>query len=205
MNATPDAPVRRSAGARRNTASRDAILDAAFHLVGELGYARLTVEAIAARAGVGKQTIYRWWPSKGAVLLDALLARSGGADTPIALPDTGDLEADLVTVLRATAAEFANPEFSATLRALTIAVLEDRSLAERYAISVEEPTRRAKRDRLRSGQAAGQLPEAVDLELAIDLIWGPLTQRWLFGDAPLDEASAERLTRTALAGLRARV
>lgn len=67
MTKTPDAT-------RRSDRSRRAILDAALTLVGEVGYNKLTIEAIAARAGVGKQTIYRWWPSKAAVLLDASLA-----------------------------------------------------------------------------------------------------------------------------------
>ena len=61
---------------RRNEASRRAILAAAFELVQEVGYAKLSIEGIAARAGVGKQTIYRWWPSKGAVLFDAFLMLS---------------------------------------------------------------------------------------------------------------------------------
>ena len=69
---------------RRSDRSRRAIYDAALALVGEVGYARTTIEGIAARAGVGKQTIYRWWPSKAAVLLEAFLdmsarqARGGG-------------------------------------------------------------------------------------------------------------------------------
>ncbi|MEV4089583.1 helix-turn-helix domain-containing protein, partial [Nonomuraea fuscirosea] len=77
--------------ARRSERSRQAILDAARELVSEVGYAKLTIEAIAARAGVGKQTIYRWWPSKGAVVLDAFLALSeAGPGRSMALPDTGD-------------------------------------------------------------------------------------------------------------------
>src|SRR5690606_13055468 len=78
---------------RRSEASRRAILTAAFELAGEVGYAKLSIEGIAARAGVGKQTIYRWWPSKGAVLFDAILSLSEGPEGS-ALPDTGDLEAD---------------------------------------------------------------------------------------------------------------
>src|SRR5690348_509051 len=101
--------------ARRSEASRRAILTAAFDLAGELGYGKLTIEAIAARAGVGKQTIYRWWPSKGTVLFDAFrllsegpaegLAEGSGAGSgeggTTGLPDTGDLAADLKSVLRA--------------------------------------------------------------------------------------------------------
>src|SRR4051812_2052510 len=104
--------------ARRSDRSRRAILDAALALVGEVGYNRLTIEAIAARAGVGKQTIYRWWPSKAAVLLDASLALAGdvpeGEGRP-GLPDTGDLAADLKRVLRATVDEFNDPAHDAPL------------------------------------------------------------------------------------------
>ena len=102
---------------RRNERSRRAILDAALELATELGYQKLTIESVAARAGVGKQTIYRWWPSKGAVLFDALLARTQDTDGAGALPDTGDLVADLKAVLRATVTEFADPAFSADPRA----------------------------------------------------------------------------------------
>ena len=72
--------------------SRVAILDAALALCREQGYANVTIEAIAARAGVGKQTIYRWWPSKGAVVLDAF-GRVSAAANP--LRDTGDIVADM--------------------------------------------------------------------------------------------------------------
>ena len=94
---------------RRSERSRTAILTAALDLVEEAGYAKTSVEGIAARAGVGKQTIYRWWPSKGAVLLDALLALSEGDEGVEPLPDTGDLAADLKHVLRATVEELGNP------------------------------------------------------------------------------------------------
>ncbi|HST43532.1 MAG TPA: helix-turn-helix domain-containing protein, partial [Conexibacter sp.] len=81
--------------ARRSESSRRAVLAAADALIAEVGYRRLTIEAIAARAGVGKQTIYRWWPSKGAVVFDAFLARfEGGAEAPD-WPDSGDLERDV--------------------------------------------------------------------------------------------------------------
>jgi AcrR family transcriptional regulator len=71
--------------ARRNEHSRQAILAAAVALIGELGYEQVSIEAIARSAGVGKQTIYRWWPSKGAVVLEALddsLAAVGDFPTP---------------------------------------------------------------------------------------------------------------------------
>jgi AcrR family transcriptional regulator len=193
-----------SRSTRRSSASRAAILKAAFALVGEVGYGRLTIESIAARAGVGKQTIYRWWPSKGGVLLEAVLDQVYGATAPSRLPDTGDLEADLKTVLRATAAELSDPVQDRTLRALTIAILEDESLASQYRSSVDEPTREMKKDRLRSAQLAGDLPDDLDLDVAIDAIFAPMAQRWLTRTGPLTEAYADSLVESALAGIRSR-
>jgi AcrR family transcriptional regulator len=92
----------------------------------------LTIEAIAARAGVGKQTIYRWWPSKGAVVFDAFLAEQESEDCGHDLPDNGDLEADLKAVLRATAANLLHPHADAQYRALTSEIQHDPVLAAEF-------------------------------------------------------------------------
>jgi AcrR family transcriptional regulator len=197
-------PSARSSGPRRSEASRSAILTAAFALVGEVGYARLTIEGIAARAGVGKQTIYRWWPSKGAVLFDAFLALSEGQDGEAALPDSGDLEADLKLVLRATCAELNDPRYDEPMRALTAAILHDPALAAEYAERLDGPMRALKRARLRSAQEAGELPAGTDLDVAVDLLWSPLLSRWLQRSGPLDDAFADAVVEAALSGLRAR-
>ncbi|MGN5235595.1 TetR/AcrR family transcriptional regulator [Rhodococcus sp. SJ-3] len=189
---------------RRNAASHTAILDAAVELVAEVGYARLSIEAIAARAGVGKQTIYRWWSSKGSVLLDAFLRKhtvEGHEDSP-GLPDTGDLTADLRTVMRATIEELHDPTFEKPLRALTVAVLTDDALAKEYLKRFEAPTRELKKQRLRSAQEAGQLPDDLDLDAALDAIFSPLTQRWLFRTGPLTPDYADRTVEIALDGMR---
>ncbi|WP_197319791.1 TetR/AcrR family transcriptional regulator [Saccharomonospora sp. NB11] len=182
---------------RRSERSRRAILDATRDLVAEHGYAKVSIEAIAARAGVGKQTIYRWWPSKGAVVLEAVRALSEGVDGEIALPDTGDLEADLKLVLRATAAEFADPAFDALIRGLTTEMAHDRELSAAYdehTAALEE----AKRQRLRSGQRAGQLSPDADLDLVLDLLYAPLFRRWLLRTGPLTDDFADRLVEAAL-------
>jgi AcrR family transcriptional regulator len=189
--------------ARRREASRRAILAAAFELVGEVGYARLTIEGIAARAGVGKQTIYRWWPSKGAVLFDAFLALSENQEGEAALPDSGDLDADLELVLRATVAELVDPRYDLPLRALAAAMLDDPALTAEWERRLDGPMRAIKRARLLRGQEAGQLPADVDLDLAIDLLWSPLWSRWQNG-GELTPAFADALVETVLAGLRAR-
>ena len=201
----PLVPVRSSPPnpARRSAASRRAILKAALDLVEEAGYASLSIEGIAARAGVGKQTIYRWWRSKGAVLLDALMALSEDREGEVvALPDSGDLAADLKLVLRATVAELTDPRYDEPMRALSTEILHDPDLAAEYAERIDGPMTRLKHERLRSAQRAGELPDDLDLALAADLVWGPLFNRWLQRTGPLTPDYTDRLVETALNGLR---
>jgi AcrR family transcriptional regulator len=183
--------------ARRSERSRRAVLTAARELVSELGYAKVTIEAIAARAGVGKQTIYRWWPSKGAVVFDAFLALSEGEEG-VRLPDTGDIEADLRTVMRATVAEFADPAFEAPLRALNTQIVEDPDLAALYREKLAGPLDLAKKERLRSAQRAGQLHPDADLDLVLEVLYAPLFQRWLHRSGPLTPEYADALVAAAL-------
>lgn len=186
--------------ARRSERSRRAVLTAALDLLAETGYGELTIEAIAARAGVGKQTIYRWWPGKGAVILDALLdpaaPRADGG-----LPDTGDIRADLSAVLRATVAELAHPGLSATSRALTIETLSDDALAEQVRDRLLRPQLDAMKVRLAAAQVAGQLRADVDLDLAVELLVGPPYHRWLLRTGPLTDEYADGIVDLAMAAL----
>ncbi|GIF13608.1 TetR/AcrR family transcriptional regulator [Actinoplanes teichomyceticus] len=181
---------------RRNERARQAILRAALELLADSGYADLTVEAIAARAGVGKQTIYRWWRGKGAVILDALVesATAGAA----ALPDTGDLRADLRAVLRGTVAEFADPKLSATTRALTIETLSDDRLAEEVRDRLLRPQLAAVADRLRAARRAGQVRADVDLDQVVELLMGPVYHRWLLRTGPLTDDYADAVVELVL-------
>ncbi|WP_435110427.1 TetR/AcrR family transcriptional regulator [Nocardiopsis synnemataformans] len=188
---------------RRSERARRAIVDAAAELMGEVGYARLTMEAIAARARVGKQTIYRWWPSKAAVVLDVFTALTGGvAGQP--LPDTGDLAEDMRTVLRATVDEFRIPEMDRTTRAFTAELQQDPA----FAAAVEErllgPNTRVFEDRLRSAVAAGDVDPGVDLRLATELFLGPFHHRWLLRTGPLTHEYVDELVDTVLRALRPR-
>ncbi|MEV6344365.1 TetR/AcrR family transcriptional regulator [Actinoplanes sp. NPDC051851] len=184
--------------ARRNERSRRAILTAALELLTETGYADLTIEAIAGRAGVGKQTIYRWWRGKGAVILDALTEDLPGV---VALPDTGDLRADLRAVLRATVAEFADPALSATTRALTIETLADDDLADQVRDRLLRPQLDAVRTRLESGRAAGQVRADAPLDQVVELLFGPVYHRWLLRNGPLTEVYADGLVDLVLAAI----
>ncbi|MFB6621718.1 TetR/AcrR family transcriptional regulator [Streptomyces sp. NPDC056374] len=193
---------------RRSERSRRAIFDAALALVSEAGYAKTTIEGIAARAGVGKQTIYRWWPSKAAVLLDAFLdlaARAheaaGGGEGDGEIPDTGDLAADLRYVLRATVDEMNDPAFDAPTRALAAEGIVDPELGARFTEALLEPQLQYYVRRIEAAQAAGDVDPGVDPRIALELLVGPLHHRWLHRTLPLTHAYADSLVDLALRGL----
>ena len=121
-----------------------------------------------------------------------------------ALPDTGDLEADLQLVLRATVAELTDPRYDAPMRALAVEIAHDDALAGLWAERVDEPLRQGKLARLRSAQRSGELPGDLDLELAADLIWGPLQHRWLLRTGPLTPEYSDAVVSASLSGLRSR-
>ncbi|MBJ6638452.1 TetR/AcrR family transcriptional regulator [Streptomyces sp. DHE7-1] len=192
--------------ARRSEKSRRAIYAAALALVGETGYRKTTVEGIAARAGVGKQTIYRWWSSKADVLLEAFLdlgeqaARAAGQQ-PHALPDTGDLAADLRTVLRATVDELLDPRFETPARALAAEGLVDEQLGREFVDKLLRPQLQLYVDRLRSAQRTGAVRPDLDPRIALELFVSPLAQRWLQRTGPISYDYTDTLVDYALHGL----
>ncbi|MFF3874270.1 TetR/AcrR family transcriptional regulator [Streptomyces sp. NPDC001978] len=191
---------------RRSERSRRAIYAAALALVAEAGYPKTTVEGIAARAGVGKQTIYRWWSSKADVLLEAFLdlgeqaARDLGQE-PYVIPDTGDLAADLKTVLRATVDELLDPRFEAPARALAAEGLVNEPLGREFVTKLLEPQLQLYVDRLRSAQDAGAVRPEVDPRIALELFVSPLAQRWLQHTGPISYDYTDTLVDYALYGL----
>ena len=185
--------------ARRNQRSRQAILTATADLLGEVGYTKLAVEAIAARAGVGKQTIYRWWPDKGAVVLDAYLVLVG-ADQDLALPDSGDLEADLRKVLGFMVDSLADPVFEQRYRALLTAIQDNPELAAALLDRLLKPWLEATKERLRAAQQAGQIGD-VDLEVAAELLYGPIYYRWLLRTAPISRQYLDAVVAMTLRAL----
>ncbi|MFB7398769.1 TetR/AcrR family transcriptional regulator [Streptomyces rubiginosohelvolus] len=208
------APTKAPDSSRRSDRSRRAILDAALALVTEVGYRRTTIEGIAARAGVGKQTIYRWWPSKAAVLMDAFLDLAGrsaegagsGEDAPSdevaqGIPDTGDLVADLKLVLRATVDELNDPVLEAPTRALTAEGIVDAKLGAAFVHKLLDPQLALYVTRLRAAQEAGDVRADVDPRIALELLIGPLMHRWLLRTLPLTHAYADEVVEYAVGGL----
>jgi AcrR family transcriptional regulator len=193
---------------RRSEKSRRAIYDAALALVGEIGYPKTTIEGIAARAGVGKQTIYRWWPSKAEVLLEAFLELGEQASElaqpgqgAYEFPDTGDLAADLKSVLRATVDELLDPRLEAPTRALAAEGIVDEQLGAVFLAKLLEPSLQLYVQRLRSAQEAGAVRPEIDPRIALELFVSPLAQRWLQRTGPISHEYVDTLVDYALHGL----
>ncbi|GAQ65924.1 TetR/AcrR family transcriptional regulator [Streptomyces scabiei] len=199
--------------ARRSEKSRRAIYDAALALVGEVGYQKTTIEGIAARAGVGKQTIYRWWSSKAEVLLEAFIDLSAQAAEAAArpevigeraeyeIPDTGDLAADLKAVLRATVDELLDPRFEVPSRALAAEGVVNRQLGTEFVAKLLEPQLQLYVKRLRAAQEQGAVRADIDPRIALELFVSPLAQRWLQYTGPISYAYTDALVDYALYGL----
>lgn len=180
-------------GSRRNDAAERAILDAAAELLAAADSALITVGAIAERAGVGKQTIYRWWPSKSAVLLDAMIHR---AHQIAPTPDSGDLHADLRAFLRSTFAAVCDN------RRLLLGALRE-ALADAAAMDGLAAFTGARRSELAiildRALARGEIEHAAT---AIDQAFGMMWYRMVFAHAPLDEQAADHLAAALTAQLR---
>jgi AcrR family transcriptional regulator len=191
---------------RRSEKSRRAIYDAALALVGEVGYPKTTIEGIAARAGVGKQTIYRWWSSKAEVLMEAFLdlgeqsAREAGQES-YAFPDSGDLAADLKAVLRATVDELRDPRFEVPSRALAAEGVVNEQLGRELVAKLLEPSLQLYVDRLRTAQDTGDVRQDIDPRIALELFVSPLAQRWLQHTGPISYEYTDALVDYALYGL----
>jgi AcrR family transcriptional regulator len=160
----------------RSEDARQAVLEAADDLLVEIGFAAVTIEGIAARAGVGKQTIYRWWSSKTDVLMDAFLDDAAEHLTP---QDTGDLGRDLRTHLRNLAEFLTQSDAGAVFRALAGQAQHDAKMAERFRRDYLGQQREVDRLPLQRAVERGELAADTDIELAVDQLVGPIYYRVL--------------------------
>jgi AcrR family transcriptional regulator len=184
--------------ARRSESSHRAIIAATQELLVDVGYRKLTIEGVAARAGVGKQTIYRWWPSRAALALEAYLAGSDALQPP---PDSGSVREDVRRLLGWLVAVLAEPIGGRVVAGLVADLQHDPELAERYHRDVVPARRRAMLDALERGRERGELRADADLELAVDALHGAVFYRLLLSGEPLDAAFTEQLAEQVLDGL----
>jgi AcrR family transcriptional regulator len=189
---TPPAdPPRR--GRPRSETSRKAILQAAGELLLERDLNAISMEAVADRAGASKATIYRWWPSKELLALDALFSEWEAA-TPD-MHDTGTLTGDLLALIRPWARQLAAKPYARVIAALITKAQSDPDFAAQYRDRFVEPRRDQARVILTRAVERGEIPPDTDLEAALDLLYGPIYHRVLHGHAEL----TDRFTRTIVA------
>ena len=192
------ATAARQRGRPRSEKAHHAILQAAAELLLEQGLTAVSMDAVAARAGVSKATIYRWWPTKESLALDALYHEWG--DVPPA-QDTGSLRGDLLTLLRPWARLASRRPYGRAIAALVTEAQTDPAFARRYRARFVQPRRDQGRAILRRAITRGEIPPQTNIEVALDLLYGPIYHRLLHGHAPLNDRFVRDVIDTALHGI----
>jgi AcrR family transcriptional regulator len=195
---TADTPRR---GRPRSERARKAILEAAAELLLLRGRDEMSMDAVAERAGVSKATIYRWWPSKEMLALDALV---DWAAAMAPMRDTGTLRGDLLALVRPWVREIRRRPFGRVIAAFLEESQCDPEFARAYRTHFVEPRREAGRVAFARAVERREVTAEVDVELSLDLIYGPVYHRLLHGHGELSDRFAEDLVDLALAGILAR-
>ena len=187
----------RPPGRPRSAAVHEAILRATIAVIREVGYDALTIEAVAARAGAGKATVYRRWSCKEELVAAAIeqVMRS------IPVPDTGSLQGDLDLLVGEMIELYQEPASARMLSGLVSAMARSRRIADAVRRGFLATRRSALRQALERGRRRGELRRGADLELAIDMLSGPLLYRQLVTGGRLDRRVARQVVAITLAGL----
>jgi AcrR family transcriptional regulator len=186
-------------GRPRSEKARLAILESAAELLLAQGLSAVSMDAVAERAGVSKATIYRWWPTKETLALDALY-NEWDAARPRAR-DTGTLRGDLLSLMRPWARLAGSRPYGRVIAALITEARTDPAFAEEYRTRFLEPRRDQARAIFRRAIDRGEIPADTKVEVALDLLWGPLYHRLLHGHAPLNERFVRDVVDTVLEGI----
>jgi AcrR family transcriptional regulator len=192
--------TRHRGGRPRSERARLAILEAAADLLIEKGLNATTIEAIAARAGVSKVTIYKWWPTRGAVAVDAYFHRSAPTNT---IEDTGDVARDLTTQLAKIITAFRGRPGTAMAELIGHAQ-EDPALAETLRSRWLKPRRDETAGVLQRAIDRGEIRPDVDIPALMDQLFAPIYYRLTMQHEPLNKDLAATLVENVLAGVRLR-
>ena len=198
MNAevTVEAPRR---GRPRSEKARQAILAAAAELLLARGLSAVSMDTVAQQAGVSKATIYRWWPTKETLALDALYTEWAGArPSP---RDTGSLRGDLLSLLRPWARLASSRPYGRVIAALITEAQTDPVFAAEYRERFVEPRRDQARAIFHRAIERGEIPADTKIEVALDILYGPFYHRLLHGHAPLNDRFVRDVIDTALGGI----
>lgn len=193
-------PGRPGRGRRPAAEVRAAVLTAAGRILLRDGMRAVTFDRVATEAGASKTTLYKWWPSPGALAAEAYFVQSRRT---LEFPDTGDLRADLITQLSAFVRWLKDEGAEQPMSELVGAAQMDPDLARAWSETYAQPRRELARERLRAAQRQGQLREDADLDIIVDQLWGACYHRLLIPDEPLDTDFADRLLDQLLRGIAA--
>jgi AcrR family transcriptional regulator len=186
-------------GRPRSEKARTAILAAAAELLLDRGLSAVSMDAVAERAGVSKATIYRWWPTKESLALDALFTEWAAARPEPR--DTGSLHGDLLSLLRPWSRLATSRPYGRVLAALITEAQTDPAFAAEYRQRLVEPRRDQGRAIFRRAIERGEIPADTKVEVALDLLYGPLYHRLLHGHAPLNDRFVRDVVDMALGGI----
>ena len=190
----------KSRGRQRSRESEEAILKTTLQLLKEKPLRDITVEAIARKAGVGKMTIYKWWPSKAYVALDALRKTM---NKMVVIPDTGEAERDLAELLSSIMSFYS----SSTGRIFSQFMAESQSdpeFATLFRDRFLKPRREAAGEVLDRAIRRGEIDHTLDRELVLDFLFGPMVLRLMTGHGPLNKTEADAMISTLLRGIGSR-
>ena len=193
-----NAGEKRPPGRPRSEEARLSILRTTLEVLSETGFSNLTIEEIAARAGVGKATVYRWWPDKAALVADAF---AGSTVSNLHFPDTGSVETDMSQQMRQLIKVFRGPK-GRIVSAILAAGQSDKTLITAFRQRFLLPRRREAYATLDRGIARGELRKNVDRDLLLDSLYGPIYMRFLIQHDGLNPEFVDHLCALVLGGAR---
>ena len=191
-------PERHGRGRRPADEVRADVLKTVGDLLLTEGSADLTFERIARLSGVSKTTLYKWWPSKGALALDGYFH---AVEQTLAFHDTGDIRADLISQLRAFVQVMTQTPGGRVLAELIGQSQTDADLAEAYRTLYSSERRRLAGERMQKAQAAGQIRPEVDVQVLVDQLWGAVYHRLLIPDEPVTDDFVVALVTNLMDGI----
>jgi AcrR family transcriptional regulator len=189
---TGTAESARPPGRPRSQKAHQAILAAAMELLLAQGLHAMSMDDVARRAGVSKATIYRWWPSKERLALDAL-ATEWTTTPPVGRRRTGSLHGDLLARFRPWIRQLNRQPYARVVAGLVAEAQTNPEFAELYREHFVRPRRDATRELLVDARDRGEIAAGTDLEVTLDLLYGPIYHRLLHGHAPLTERFARQV------------
>lgn len=184
-------------GRRRSETSRKAILAATYELLKTVGFHQMSIEGVAARASVGKATIYRWWSSKGVLAVEAFMAAVAPS---IAFRETASARADIERQMKLLAEAYRG-RAGEILKEMIGFSQSDAGMREAFFAGYLKPRREAAKAALQRGIDQGEFQSNLDPEVLVDALYGPLIYRMLTGYYPIDNSFINQIRRVVFEGI----